>query len=136
MKKTLKDRIQKAGKLLIAVLTAVSAFAFTPNISTVYAESSGKLTSVYKFEGYFTHASLSALTKGYGGASVMKDDSGNIVADLFCIEPDKLTGVGADYVDTGAAVDPGVAGVIYAFHIDMVQDSSDGLAKYLGRVPS
>ena len=132
MKKTLKDRIQKAGKLLIAVLTAVSAFAFTPNISTVYAESSGKLTSVYKFEGYFTHASLSALTKGYGGASVMKDDSGNIVADLFCIEPDKLTGVGADYVDTGAAVDPGVAGVIYAFHIDMVQDSSDGLAKYLG----
>ena len=28
MKKTLKDRIQKAEKLLIAVLTAVSAFAF------------------------------------------------------------------------------------------------------------
>lgn len=132
MRKTLKDRIRKTGKFLIAVLTAASTLAFTPNTSPVYAESGGKLTSVYKFDGYFTHESLSALTKGYSAASVLKDGSGNIIADLFCIEPDKLTGIGVDYVDTGAAADPGVAGVIYAFHIDMVQDSSNGLAKYLG----
>ena len=117
--------------LFMSILTAISVMGVTP--TPVYAEGeTGELTGIYKFSEYFTSESMAPLSAGYPTAAVLSDSNGEVLANLFCIEPDVYTGIGASYTNSQSPASDAVSGVIYAYHLDMLNDSGDALAKYLG----
>ena len=127
----MQKSLKKIFNVFLGLLMTLTMIGVNP--TPVYAEGDGSLTGIYSFARYFTQESMNPFTSGgYSVAAVLRDSSGKVIGDLFCIEPGTHTGVGANYTNTYEQTDPGVAGVIYAFHMSMLDDSSSARAKYLG----
>ena len=95
----MRKSISKYFKLLIGFVTMLTAFGINP--IPVSAEGDGVLTGAYSFERYFTEDTISALTGGSALApATMKTVKGEMLSNLFSIEPGAKAEIGQNYTNT------------------------------------